>query len=1478
MSKKFAPITYQLRSGSYSIDNLRFRPGDKLIYSSGIAVAIENNAPKDGFIDVVSVFNGIESRVRLRVPRDKDGPVSDIASFNEVFGPGSLTFDPAITQAQAKGKTVSLEGNAGPGIDNVAIFAEGAETPLGFASVTNGIWFFTIPELEVGTHTFFARGVFPDGELGDDSLVKEVTVLEPIPLTFTPNHSEIFELPGTLNTATYTITGRAGTTVQLALAPDSEASEDDISITGLSNDNQLTLGVNGTATFSVTALQDDETEISELLRFLVSDVDDPSNNATADITIRDFLPLTLTPNLTEIFEQPEAPNTVLYTITGLPGTRVQLAITEDSIADANDILSTNLPYDNQLVLNNQGLATFSVTARQDDFPELAELLRVSVFDLDNPTNNTSTDVTIVDVTPLSISTDRSTIFEQPGLPDTVVYTITGTPGLTVRLAIAPDSVADAADILSTHLPDNNLLTLNDSGTATFSVTARQDDTPEFDELLRVSVTEIDNPTSVVFADVTIRDLTQLTITPDQLRIYEQPGAPNTVTYTITGSPGAAVQLTIAPDSVADADDILTTNLPDNNLLTLNDDGIATFSVTARQDDITELDELLRISVTEILNQNNTAIADVTISDTTPLSITPDRTEIYEQPGTPNTVTYTISGAPGATVQWAIAEDSVADAGDILSTHLPDDNRLVLNAQGLATFSVTARQDDIPELSELLRVSVFDIDHPANSASTDVTIVDVTPLSISTDRSTIFEQPGLPDTVVYTITGTPGLTVRLAIAPDSVADAADILSTHLPDNNLLTLNDSGTATFSVTARQDDLTEPGELLRVVVFDLDHPENSASADITISDFTPLTLTPDRSRIYEQPGAPNTVIYTIAGTPGATVRLAIAGGSTANADDILSPHLPDNNLLTLNDDGIATFSVTARQDYIAEIDELLRVSVTDIDNPNDTATAEVTISDITPLSITRNRTQIYEQPGTPNTVTYRITGTPGTEVQLEIPSNSVAKAGDISSAHLPNNNRLTLDANGVATFSVTAVQDDLVEGNELFRVLVRDVEHRNNTASVSITIRDYMELTITPDRTEIHELPGSPNTVTYTVTGLPGSDISISRYGEASSADGQDFELSAVTVGALIDDSEAPDEFVIRLNANGEARFVITAVQDFISEDPETLVLRASELNNPNNVALSATLVIQDTDPFRLTVNNDNLTGTDNNNEFDGSLFFSDLNDGLATLNTGDIVDGGLGFDTLEADLLAGTVAPTLISIEDIILWGIEAGAIFDISNSTGIVSISTDDSYFVTVTADDSTAFNDITLSGAMNLDLTGDYSPLSDAHLQIWGDLWVNSSSKQVIDLSNQNDDLYNDDLYIEFLYSSADELTLPISVESEDFYGVVLSYTNATFSAPISITNFTAGRNQIIFDRIQASSFFSALPDGDLTGHFSAGNFGSNIPDLGDDASDIYLIYDLDSGRLYYDADEGGNGLPVEILQLIGAPTLSADDLELWWGL
>ncbi|MGD7034443.1 hypothetical protein [Methylotuvimicrobium buryatense] len=1467
MSKKFASITYQLRSGSYSIDNLRFRPGDKLIYSSGIAVAIENNAPNDGFINVVSIFNRIESWVRLKVPRYKDGPVTDIASFNEVFGPGSLTFDPAITQAQAKGKTVTLQGNAGPGIDSVAIFAEGAETTLGFASVTNGIWFFTIPELEVGTHTFFARGVFPDGELGEDSLAKEVTVLEPIPLTFTPSHSEIFELPGTLNTVTYTISGRAGTTLQLALSPDSEASEDDVSITGLSDDNQLTLGVNGTATFSVTALQDNETEISELLRFLVSDVDDPSNNVTADVTIRDFLPLTLTPSLTEIFEQPEAPNTVLYTITGLPGTRVQLAITEDSIADANDILSTNLPDNNQLVLNNQGLATFSVTARQDDLPELAELLRVSVFDLDNPTNNTSADVTIFDVTPLSISTDRSTIFEQPGLPDTVVYTITGTPGLTVRLAIAPDSVADAADILSTHLPDNNLLTLNDSGTATFSVTARQDDTPEFDELLRVSVTEIDNPTSVVFADVTIRDLTQLTITPDQLRIYEQPGAPNTVTYTITGSPGAAVQLAIAPDSVADTDDILTTNLPDNNLLTLSDDGIATFSVTARQDDITELDELLRISVTDIDNPINTAIAEVTISDTTPLSITPDRTEIYEQPGTPNTVTYTISGAPGATVQWAIAEDSVADGDDILSTN---DNQLVLNAQGLATFSVTARQDDIPELSELLRVSVFDIDHPTNSASTDVTIVDVTPLSISTDRSKIFEQPGLPDTVTYTISGAPGATVQFAIAEDSVADADDILSTSLPDNNQLVLNAQGLATFSVTARQDDLTEPSELLRVVVFDLDHPENSASVDITISDFTPLTLTPDRSRIYEQPGAPNTVIYTIAGTPGATVRLAIAEGSTADADDILSTHLPDNNLLTLNDDGIATFSVTARQDYIAEIDELLRVSVTDIDNPNDTATAEVTISDITPLSITRNRTQIYEQPGTPNTVTYRITGTPGTEVQLEIPSNSVAKADDISSAHLPNNNRLTLDANGVATFSVTAVQDDLFEGNELFRVLVRDVEHPNNTASVSITIRDYMELTITPDRTEIHELPGSPNTVTYTVTGLPGSDISISRYGEASSADGQDFELSAVTVGTLIDDSEAPDTFIIQLNANGEARFVISAVQDFISEDPETLVLRASELNNPNNVALSATLVIQDTDPFRLTVNNDNLTGTDNNNEFDGSLFFSDLYDGLATLNTGDIVDGGLGDDTLYADLLAGAVAPTLINIEEIILWGVEEGAIFDIRNSTGIVSISTDDDgYFVTVTAADSTAFNDITLYGAMNLDLTGDYSPVSDAHLQIWGDLWVNSLSKQVIDLSNQSDNLY-----IEFRYSSADELTLPISGESEDFYGVVLSYTNATYSAPISITNFTVDRDLIIFDQTQGLSFFAALPGGDLTEYFIADYFDSEIPELAD-PTDIYLIYDLDSGRLYYDADEGGDGLPVEILQLIGEPVLSAADLWSW---
>jgi Ca2+-binding RTX toxin-like protein len=85
----------------------------------------------------------------------------------------------------------------------------------------------------------------------------------------------------------------------------------------------------------------------------------------------------------------------------------------------------------------------------------------------------------------------------------------------------------------------------------------------------------------------------------------------------------------------------------------------------------------------------------------------------------------------------------------------------------------------------------------------------------------------------------------------------------------------------------------------------------------------------------------------------------------------------------------------------------------------------------------------------------------------------------------------------------------------------------------------------------------------------------------------------------------------------------------------------------------------------------------------------------------------------------------------------------------------------------------------------------------------------------------------------------------------------------TITDFSASRDGIVLD----NWVFQELWPGGLSPdqfHAAAGATG------GADADDR-IVYDTDTGNLYYDADGSGDGAAVRFAVLSGAPTLTSDD-------
>lgn len=88
----------------------------------------------------------------------------------------------------------------------------------------------------------------------------------------------------------------------------------------------------------------------------------------------------------------------------------------------------------------------------------------------------------------------------------------------------------------------------------------------------------------------------------------------------------------------------------------------------------------------------------------------------------------------------------------------------------------------------------------------------------------------------------------------------------------------------------------------------------------------------------------------------------------------------------------------------------------------------------------------------------------------------------------------------------------------------------------------------------------------------------------------------------------------------------------------------------------------------------------------------------------------------------------------------------------------------------------------------------------------------------------------------------------------------------TITDFTnaTGNNDIIY---LENAIFTKLA---ATGALNAGFFTANTSGQAVDAND-YIVYDSDSGYLFYDADGNGDGARVHIATITGHPTLTAVD-------
>lgn len=905
-----------------------------------------------------------------------------------------------------------------------------------------------------------------------------------------------------------------------------------------------------------------------------------TNNNTIMITAPGVV--SVTPDINIINETDN--NTVVFLIgteNAVGGETVD--IVASGSADASDFV--DIP--DTVTVNDQGTATLTLTATADAVPEGAENLTIFASIAGQQVSGfpPSGQVTITDTSTApaavitNITVDRDSIGEGGAKSDFFALNFETTnlsEGETVNISIDTDrSTADASDFQ--EFPST--VTISASGSRTLVLRPVADEMTEGDETL-VVLAGIGDQEPVASPVLTIKDTSQgsdpvvTSITPDFFGMDERTGTARTYTVQAQNAAGGeTVNLSFAAGSTADASDI--DGFP--STLTLDSSGAASFTVAAVPDRTTEGNEVLIIAAA-IGTQEPVEAPEVTIVDSseTPALIEfrlDGSTSIIE--GFSRGASYfvvTENALSGETVSIDIDPASTASASDV--SNLP--MTVILNSSGIGFFSFFGVADETTEGDEtlILTATFADLDPvkapPLTIEDTSTSPVVPVVTSVTPDLSTINETDN--NTVTFTVLteNTSGFE-RLDVfidGPNTTTDGSDF--SIMPE--IRRVQPDGTATFTITANADMMTEGPEQLTILVKIANQQDSPfVSAQVTIEDtsLTPVpavtAITPNTTTIDET-GANVTVTYTITTeniVGRQSVSLAIDDSGTAVQGDVLS--FPSSVLI--GPDGTATVSITARADTITEGPETLVLSAA-IGREEPVDAAAVTINDTSMASvpavtaITPNVTAINETDN--NTVTFTIAtaDTEGGEtVTVTLDGASTAGEGDFTS--LPST--VIVGDDGTATVTVATRADMRTEGPESL-VLTAAIGGQQPVEAAAVTITDTsltplpVVTAITPDVTGINET--NNNTVTFTI--------------DTADTDGGETVTLSLTGGSAGEGDFASLPSTVIVGNDGTATVTIAASADLTTEGAETLIVSAAIGDQDPVEAVAVTITDTSTTPF--------------------------------------------------------------------------------------------------------------------------------------------------------------------------------------------------------------------------------------------------------------------------------------------------------------
>ena len=609
--------------------------------------------------------------------------------------------------------------------------------------------------------------------------------------------------------------------------------------------------------------------------------------------------------------------------------------------------------------------------------------------------------------------------------------------------------------------------------------------------------------------VTVREVeTTLTLTVNTAAVDEHGGGTSvTVTGTLERTTGDA--LTTFTLSVG-ADDDAATEGSDyaavgDRILTIpfgETSGTVTFTLTAIDDFIDELDEALSITGTSDIAGFEVIGTTVSITDNDERGVRISPTSLTVPEGGAETYTVVLTSQPTGEVTVTPSLDS-GDTDVTVGAALTFTETTWNQAR---TVTVPAAQDaDAANDTVVIAHAVSGADYEANSVTADdVSVVvddDETALTLTVSSAAVDEHGG--DTSV-TVTGTldgvtrdvpTTLTVRVGASDDAAIRGTDYAAVNVLSLTIPSGQASATVAFTLTAIDDFIDERVEAVSITgtIQEDGFEVIGTTVSITDNDERGVRISPTSLTVPEGGAETYTVVLTSQPTGEVTVTPSLDSGDT---DVTVSAALTFGATTW---DQARTVTVSAAQDEDAANDTAaIAHAVSGADYGTNSVTADdVSVAvddDETAVTLTVNTTAVDEHGGGGTRVA--VTGTLN-GVTRDAPTTLTVRVGASDDAATEgtdyaavNDLILTIPtgrASGTVTFRFTTIDDFIDEPDEALSITgtIQDTGFEVLGTTLSITDNDERGVQISPTSLTVPE--GGDETYTVVLTSQPTGEVTV-------------------------------------------------------------------------------------------------------------------------------------------------------------------------------------------------------------------------------------------------------------------------------------------------------------------------------------------------------------------------------------------------------